>query len=212
MANKLEQVLTASVLAAALAAGCAGPNRTTYYETTGFTPDRQDARGVNTFGASDDFRYGLSIEAVAETERRTSADYSLLPGAFISYQQVQDTSEVRLLPELRYLLHRAIAQSPESEPKEIDALYETTFGVGVEIIPIFRSSTIDLQVNGEEYPRLGVPGFGIDANFFLTWTHTLDLYLFEPAPVTGVMQYRVNDELDVDFVWGLGLRWGEPEQ
>ncbi len=108
-------------------------------------------------------------------------------------------------------LHQEIPR-PESEPKEFDVLYETALGIGLEVSLLSRSSTIDLEVNGEEYPRLGVPSFGVDANFFLTWTHTLDFYLFDPPPLTGFIQYRLNDELDVDFVWGLGLRWGEPER
>lgn len=208
-------MLSSAVLAATLAA-CAGPNRTTYYETTGFTPEREDAQGVSTFGStrveyvdsngqprSAQFRYGLGIESVEETEERRSADYNILPGAVISYQESRETSAVRIVPELRYVLHFE---------KGADAFYESTVGIGIEVVPNFRSSTIDIQVNGGRYPRLGVPGFGIDANFFLTWTHTLDLYLFEPAPLTGFMQYRVNGEFDVDFIWGLGLRWGEPER
>lgn len=202
--KSLEWAIKSALLVGSLAVlGCAGPNRTTYYETTGFTRERQDAQGVNTFGASADFRYGLGIEIVEATEARRSADYNLLPGTFVSYQEEQETSEVRILPELRYLLHFEKGDS---------AFYESTFGIGVEVNPHFQSSTIDIQVNGDRYPRLGIPSFGIDANFFLTWTHTLDLYLFEPAPITGFMQYRVNDDWDVDFLWGLGLRWGEPER
>ena len=201
----LESIVSA-LFAAALpllaAGGCSGPYRTAYYQATGFTPGRQDAEGVNFFGSSSDLQSGIAVETVEEIPPGNPVPYgSLFPGLDLSYQPAGIES-FRVLPELRYLLHA-------EEGNEI--YYETTLGLGVEITGYNTSSGIGIAVNGLETIAFTQRDFSMDAGLYTTWTHTLDFSSLKPLLLTAFMEFRTNNSLAVDFIWGVGVRWNQPD-